>query len=80
MSVKEIAIKDIREELSKEGKSFLAFHKELNPIMRKLVKQQLFEQGYRPKTRKTQLMAHCFFCHSTEEIKYNDYSKYYEQV
>ena len=37
MSVQELATRDIQEELSKNGKCFIAFHRELNPIMGKLV-------------------------------------------
>ena len=33
MSVKDYAVQDIQEELSRQGKCFLAFHEELNPIM-----------------------------------------------
>jgi len=44
MSIREIAIKDIREDLRKEGKSFLAFHRELNPVMNELVKNQIKAQ------------------------------------
>ena len=49
MSVKDQAIQDIKDELAKEGKSFLAFRKNLNPIMRALVKEQLSEQSRKAK-------------------------------
>ena len=39
MSAREQAVKDIKECLKQESKSFIAFRSELNPIMRKLVKE-----------------------------------------
>ena len=44
MSAKEKAIQDIKEDLSKQGKCFLAFKSKLNPVMDSLVKQQIEEQ------------------------------------
>lgn len=44
MSAKEQAIQDIKDDLRKQGKSFLAFHRNLNPIMNRLVNKQLKEQ------------------------------------
>jgi hypothetical protein len=41
MTAKEQAILDIKEELKEQHKSFLAFHKNLNSIMDKLVENQL---------------------------------------
>lgn len=41
MSVREIATKDIQEELSRQGKCFLAFHSELDPVMDKIVENEL---------------------------------------
>lgn len=41
MSAKEQAIKDIKSDLREQHKSFLAFHKELNPIMNEIVRNQL---------------------------------------
>ena len=41
MSVREIATKDIQEELSRQGKCFLAFHSELDPVMDRIVKNEL---------------------------------------
>ena len=46
MSAKEQAIQDIKSELAKEGKSFLAFRRSLNPVMRALVKEQISEQSH----------------------------------
>ena len=37
MSVQELATRDIQEELSRQGKCFIAFQRKLNPIMGKLV-------------------------------------------
>lgn len=44
---REQAIKDIKEELEREHKAFIAFRKELNPVMNELVKEQLQEQHRR---------------------------------
>ena len=40
MSAKEQAINDIQEELTKQGKCFLAFRSELDPIMSSIVKRE----------------------------------------
>ena len=45
MSVKQQAILDIQEELSKRGKCFIAFVVELDPVMDELVKEQLDAQS-----------------------------------
>lgn len=79
MTARQIAIQDIKDDLKAENRCFLAFHKELNPVMHSLVKEQLQRQGYEPKMRnKTQLVAHCLFSYATGEVKLNNYSKYYE--
>jgi hypothetical protein len=68
MTPKDLAVKDMKEDLSKENKSFLAFHNELNPVMRKIVSSQIRKQVSitnpfnMPVRHKTQLMARCFFC------------------
>lgn len=38
-SPRTIAMQDIRVELNKEGKCFIAFRTELNPIMREIIKE-----------------------------------------
>lgn len=38
-SPRAIAMQDIRVELDKEGKCFIAFRTELNPIMREIIKE-----------------------------------------
>ena len=38
-SPRTIAVQDIRVELDKEGKCFIAFRTELNPIMREIIKE-----------------------------------------
>lgn len=43
-SAKEQAIQDIKKELSLQGKSFLAFHEELNPVIDELVNNRIKEQ------------------------------------
>ena len=52
MSAKQQAIKDIKQELSLHGKCFLAFRTELNPVMEKLVSNQLKAQGLCANSRK----------------------------
>ena len=44
MSAKEVAIKDIRESLKRQGKCFLAFRVDLNPIMKDLVNEYIKAQ------------------------------------
>ena len=41
MSVKELATRDIQEELSRQGKCFLAFHSELDSVMDRIVENEL---------------------------------------
>lgn len=53
MSPKKQAIQDIREELQRNGRCFLAFHSELNPIMRRLVNNQIkLQQSVKSKVKK----------------------------
>lgn len=44
MTAKQQAIRDIKESLRSERKSFLAFHKELNPVMDYLVNEHIQQQ------------------------------------
>lgn len=44
MTARQQALKDIKDDLKKSGKSFIAFRSELNPAMQELVKEQLKEQ------------------------------------
>ena len=44
MSAKEVAIQDIKCELEKQGKSFLAFHTELDEVMDALVEEHSKKQ------------------------------------
>ena len=82
MSPKDLAIRDIQNDLSKQGRTFLAFHNELNPAIRKIVSSQIKEQVSitapfnMPVRHKKELMARCFFCKG--EVKLENYSKYYE--
>ena len=90
MSAKELAIQDIKNELEKNHKCFLAFRTELNPIMDKLVSEHLKAQqkasnqvlwpSTRPSRSATQLIARCFFCKSDSSIKYDNYSEYYDRT
>ena len=82
MSPKDLAVKDIKEDLRKQNKSFLAFHNELNPAIRKLVFSQIKEQVNITNPSKihtkhrSQLIARCFFANG--QVKLENYSKYYE--
>lgn len=44
MSARQCAEMDIRKELSRQGKCFIAFVKKLDPVMEYLVNEQLKEQ------------------------------------
>ena len=46
MTAKQSAIKDIKEDLKKESKSFITYRTELNPVMEKLVKEHIRQQSY----------------------------------
>lgn len=81
MSAKEQAIQDIKDELRRQGKCFIAFHTELNPAIGRLVMQQIKRQAeasfpFRTPRHKSILVARCFFCDG--QIQYSNYSKYYE--
>ena len=76
MSAKEQAILDIHEELQRVKRDFIPFRNELNPVMDKIVSQQLFAQSYNPLKATARLVAHCAFITATE-VKLLDYSKYY---
>ena len=82
MTPKDFAVRDIKEELKKQNKSFLAFHNELNPTIRGIVLSQIKEQVSitnplnMPKRSKSQLVARCFFCDG--QVSYSNYSRYYE--
>ena len=81
MTPKDLAVRDIQNDLSKQGKTFLAFHNELDYAMRKIVSSQIKEQVSitdpfsLPVRHKKQLVARCFFCKG--EVKYENYRKYY---
>ena len=81
MSAKEYAVQDIKDDLMKEKRSFLAFRKELNPVMRRLVSRQIKDQIIlnpypTPSHSNSQLVAHCFF--SKGKVRLNNYAKYYD--
>lgn len=81
MSARTQAIQDMMPELKKRNKSFITFRRELNPVMRKLVSQQIKEQKSitpfsTPSHSNSQLVAHCFFAHG--EVQYTNYSNYYK--
>lgn len=46
MTAKSMAIKDIKNDLKQEGRTFLSFHRELNPVMKELVREHIKEQNH----------------------------------
>lgn len=44
MNAKELAVRDIKEELRKYNKCFLAFHSELNSPIRKIIRSYIKKQ------------------------------------
>lgn len=81
MTAKTAALQDIKDELEKEQKAFIPFLTVLNPVMGSLVDAQLKKQGVKriPSRKRGQLMAHCL-CLSKTEVKYSNYSRYYEKA
>lgn len=83
MSAKEQATLDIMADLEKSNKSFIAFRRELNPVMRKLVSHQIRQQQEAFSlfnsnlNAHSQLMARCFFAKG--EVKLENYTKYYNK-
>ena len=83
MSVKEQAIEDIKKELRDNGKSFLAFHKELDPVINSLVMSRIILQDNphrytAPSKANSQLVAKCLFCKDTGKTELMNYSRYYQ--
>lgn len=82
MTAKELAIQDIQKDLKKQGKCFIAFRTELDPIMRTLVHNQLDAQRITnpdPTIKgRSQLIATCLFCKDTGKAILNNYSHYYK--
>lgn len=81
MTAKEQAVQDIQNELNKQGKCFIAFRTELDPIMESLERNQIEEQNSLFKEDPfikghSQLMATCLFCKTG--IVYENYTHYYE--
>ena len=52
MTAKETAIRDIQEALAKKSRSFITYHKELDPIMDSLVNEQISSQEEKGKEKK----------------------------
>ena len=81
MSARKQAVQDMMPELKKSNKSFIVFRRELNPIMKELVAQQIREQENitlfpTPSHTNSQLIARCFFAKG--EVQYENYDKYYQ--
>ena len=77
MSAKEIAIQDIKQDLERQHKCFIAFRSELDPAIDKLVNRKLYIQSIAKKKTHNQLVAHCFFSFTTGEVNFENYIKYY---
>lgn len=83
MSARKQAVQDMMPELKKNHKSFIAFRRELNPVMRQLVTEQVKAQQEIsqlfsvPSRANSQLVARCFFAKGT--IVYDNYDKYYKK-
>ena len=83
MTPRDLAVRDIKNDLNKQHKAFLTFHSELNPVMRRLVLSQIREQinithpFNMPVRHRKELIARCFFCNG--KAKLENYSKYYEK-
>lgn len=45
MTAQQSAIQDIKDDLRQQGKCFIAFYKELDPIMSYLVSEQIHQQN-----------------------------------
>ena len=83
MTAKESAIQDIMIDLEKQGKCFIAFRTDLNPIMHSLVHNQLDAQrlfGPKPNKANYQLIATCLFSKETGKVKLDNYTHYYEKT
>lgn len=79
MTAKTAALQDIKDELEKQNKEFIPFLITLNPSMRRIVNEQLRQQGAKAPTKnRGQLVAHCL-CLSTTSVQYSNYQKYYEK-
>ena len=82
MTARDKATQDIREDLMHQNKCFIAFKSELNPIMRRLVREQLREQNKlphysRPNRSNSRLIAHCCFIAASNTATLSNYQKYY---
>lgn len=83
MSVRDYAVQDIQDELARNGRCFIAFHNELNPVIGRLVTSHIESQKklsglFQPHSKaNAQLVASCFFCKDTGNITFEDYSHYY---
>ena len=78
MTAKQAALQDIQDELKQRNKPFIPFIKALNPPIRRLVKDQLHQQGYFSLPKPIgQLVARCFF--TSSGVRYENYGKYYEK-
>lgn len=81
MTAKTLAIHDIKQDLMEQNKCFLAFQETLNPVMDKLVQEQITLQQSLyglPTKANSQLIAHCHYCKATGQVIYQNYDKYYK--
>lgn len=74
MTAKQQALKDIHNDLREQGKAFIAYHRELNQVMRQLVSDHLKQQkkkdkGLFPTTlRNYRHIAKCFLTKAGKPI------------
>lgn len=84
MTAKKQAIMDIKDALRQNHKAFIAFRRELNPIMNKLVCNHIRQQQsislWEPASKvNAQLVARCFFSHTTGTATLTNYESYYNK-
>ena len=84
MTARQAAIRDIQDDLRQNHKCFIAFKRELNPVMDKLVRNQLEQQNilnlFHPHSKADfQLEAHCFFSKANQSAVLTNYDNYYRQ-
>ena len=80
------AVEDMMADLEREHKSFIAFRRDLNPVMNDLEHDYLHAQRHlvdieRPKVIRVngQLMAHFYFCVTTQSVRCKNYLTYYQK-
>ena len=85
MSAREIALRDIQDDLNKENKQFINFRSNLNSVMRRLVSNHIKQQQCKSSNSlwayskaNSQLVARCLFSFATEKATLCNYNHYYD--